>query len=249
MNAAIVIPVRLASTRLPGKPLAKLGDLPPVTWVVRQCNRSKLAQDVFVATDSEDIASALRTENCTVVSTSPTHQSGSDRVAEVAASLEHALVVNVQGDEPFVSPSDIDSVIETLIRDGHDIVTLRTLATTDEVNDPNAVKIAMGESQRALYFSRAPIPFRHPSLKEDKADYWRHIGLYGYRRAALLRWSELERDPLENHEGLEQLRALSNGMSIQAIPANSPSRGIDTPDDLEWARQRVEKLGAQAFPN
>ena len=249
MKIVSIIPARYDSLRFPGKLMQQLGDKTVILRTYQNVLATGLFEEVVVATDSDLIFKEISDNGGQVQMTRKDHQCGSDRIAEAASRMDADLVVNVQGDEPFVSPSDIDSVIETLIRDGHDIVTLRTLATTDEVNDPNAVKIAMGESQRALYFSRAPIPFRHPSLKEDKADYWRHIGLYGYRRAALLRWSELERDPLENHEGLEQLRALSNGMSIQAIPANSPSRGIDTPDDLEWARQRVEKLGAQAFPN
>ena len=113
----------------------------------------------------------------------------------------------------------------------------------------SAVKIALGAEDRALYFSRAPIPFQHPTEEHDHHMYWRHIGLYGYRRDALLAWARLPKDRLENYEGLEQLRALSHGMTIQAIPANCPSRGIDTPDDLAWARTRVDKLGTGAFPN
>lgn len=249
MSAAIVIPVRLASTRLPGKPLALLGGVPLVNWVVRQCRRSLSASDVLVATDSREIEEALKDEDCRVVQTNPEHQSGSDRVAEVAQSLNHDFIINVQGDEPFVSPRDIDAVIAALNAYGHDIVTLRTSADNAELANPNAVKIALGHQDRALYFSRAPIPFKHPSQTADATMYWRHIGLYGYRREALLRWAELPNDRLENYEGLEQLRALSHGMTIQAIPANNPSRGIDTPDDLQWARQRVDELGAQAFPN
>jgi 3-deoxy-D-manno-octulosonate cytidylyltransferase len=249
MSAAIVIPVRLASTRLPGKPLALLGELPLVNWVVRQCRRANSASDVFVATDSAEIEEALQAEDCRVIQTNPEHQSGSDRVAEVAMGLKHDFIINVQGDEPFVSPSDIDAVIAALNEFGHDVVTLRTQAEAHEIDNPNAVKIALGHEDRALYFSRAPIPCRHPSRSIDPTMYWRHIGLYGYRREALLKWAALPKDRLENYEGLEQLRALSHGMTIQAIPANSPSRGIDTPDDLQWARERVDKLGAQAFPN
>ena len=249
MSAAIVIPVRLASTRLPGKPLAPLGELPLVNWVVRQCRRAKCADDIFVATDSEEIEEALKNEDCRVVQTNPEHQSGSDRVAEVANGIDHDFIINVQGDEPFVSPRDIDAVIKALRDFGHDVVTLRTPAEDHELDNPNTVKIALGHQDRALYFSRAPIPFRHPSRPNDSTMYWRHIGLYGYRREALLSWAALPKDRLENYEGLEQLRALSHGMTIQAIPANTPSRGIDTPDDLQWARERVDKLGAQAFPN
>lgn len=249
MSAAIVIPVRLASTRLPGKPLALLGDLPLVNWVVRQCKRSEHASKVIVATDSIEIEAALEEEECTVVQTALSHSSGSDRVAEVAKSLTQEFIINVQGDEPFVSPGDIDSVIMSLRDHGSDIVTLRASAEQADLDNPNVVKIALGANDRALYFSRAAIPFRHPSKSPDPALYWRHIGLYGYRRDSLLRWALLPNDRLEDYEGLEQLRALSHGMTIQAILANYPSRGIDTPDDLRWARERVDKLGAQAFPN
>ena len=154
-----------------------------MNWVVRQCNRAKLATEVHVATDSEEVAEALSAETCCVHQTDPTHQSGSDRVAEVAEKLQHEFIINVQGDEPFVSPTDIDAVIGALGEFGHDIVTLRTSATDSDVQDPNAVKIALGEKDRALIFL-APIPFQHPATKHDPNIYWRHIGLYGYRRSA-----------------------------------------------------------------
>ena len=230
-QTAIVIPARYASTRFPGKPLAKLWGRPVLQHVYERAARATLSQRVIIATDDERIAVAARGFGAEVILTRADHASGTDRVAEVAAGLTQNLIVNVQGDEPLVEPSAIDAAIEPLVADPS--IHMGTLcAPVEEVEalaNPNVVKVVTSQQGFALYFSRLPIPFVRG---HGSAARYRHIGLYVYRREFLLRLSRLAPTPLEEAEKLEQLRAIEHGYRIRVVTVPAASPGIDTPEDL-----------------
>ena len=248
MRTVGIIPARLAAERLPRKPLVMLGDLPLVVRVLKQVERASKLDQVVVATDSQEILDSVQAHGGHAVMTSAAHPSGTDRVSEAAGLTQADLVVNIQGDEPFVDPKDIDRVVEALEQDPSSAVTLMTpIGDESELHDPNAVKVVTGDRGQALYFSRAPIPFDRRKTG-NLAQAHRHLGLYGYSKEILKRWTELPPHPLEQIEALEQLRALAAGINIRVLITQSCLRGIDTHDDLAWARERLEKLGEAAFP-
>ncbi len=239
----IVIPARYGSTRLPGKPLLPLLGHPMIEWVHRRAQRAG-AQRVLIATDDERIVAAARAFGATVQMTAATHPSGTDRIAEIARHERWDaadIVVNVQGDEPLLPPALIVQVVGVLARyPGADIATLATpLASMTELLDPNVVKVVTDAQQRALYFSRAPIPWsrdgapsREPSQMMTSAAR-RHRGLYAYRVASLLRMAALPPSVLEQLEQLEQLRALENGMDIRVADAQcAPGPDVNTTADI-----------------
>lgn len=249
MRTLIVIPARYAASRLPGKPLAVLGDLPVVVHVAKQASKCRLISDVVVATDDPRIFDAVLEHGYRAVMTSANHPSGTDRVAEVVRQLNADFVINCQGDEPFIDPRDLDNVAQALHQHTHaDMVTLRTpFALNEDFNNPNQVKVVCRDDGMALYFSRATIPFdRHNT--QNCAGTYRHIGVYGFRRAALERLCASSPHYLEKREGLEQLRALAMGMGILVLDALNVGRGIDTEEDLVWAQAHVKHLGEAAFP-
>lgn len=230
---AIVIPARYASTRLPGKPLLEVDNKPIIQWVYERAKSSRLAGKVIVATDDTRIIDAVNKFGGEVVMTSSEHQSGSDRIAEVIKKDENIeIVVNVQGDEPLITPESIDKAIEALINDENlEISTLiRELKNHEEVTNPNLVKVVFDNSNKALYFSRSPIPY--PRNNSD-VKYFGHIGLYAYRRKSILSMTSMPQSSLEITESLEQLRALQNGMKIGVIEVDYSPIGIDTPEDFE----------------
>jgi 3-deoxy-manno-octulosonate cytidylyltransferase (CMP-KDO synthetase) len=232
-KTAIIIPARYASTRLPGKPLIEVKGKPIIQWVYEQASKSKLAQDVIVATDDEKIFNAVKSFGGEVRMTSADHQSGSDRIAEIVRKdPDIAIAVNVQGDEPMLNPDSIDNAVKSLLEDEKaDISTLiRKIHDKEEVQNPNLVKAVIANDGKALYFSRSPIPYPR---KEEFAVYYGHVGLYAYRREALLRMTELPQTDLEQAECLEQLRALQNGFVIKTAEIDYTPTGIDTPEDLE----------------
>ena len=205
----------------------------------RSC-QSRYLSWVVVATDSPEIASVARGFGATAVMTRADHPSGTDRVAEAAASTDAQIIVNIQGDEPLIDPTAIDAAILALLDDpGCEIATLkkRILDPADLLN-PNVVKVVTAANGDALYFSRSPIPYD----RGGNAVAWKHIGLYVYRRALLLGYSRLPRGPLEEAEKLEQLRALENGIPIRVAETDSDTIGVDTPEDLE-AVERLISLG------
>jgi 3-deoxy-manno-octulosonate cytidylyltransferase (CMP-KDO synthetase) len=244
MPFKVVIPARYASARLPGKPLLEIAGRAMIEWVVASAAKSR-AEEVWVATDDARIAARVGEH---AVMTQATHQSGTDRIAEVAHLRgwdEQTIVVNVQGDEPLLPPELIDQVATLLEQDpAADIATLCTPITTlREHMDPNAVKVVMAKNGTALYFSRAPIPFDRDAAPQGVASQTsfagahRHLGLYAYRVGALKRLSVLPPSELERIEKLEQLRALQAGMRIVvAVAAAVPPAGVDTPEDLERVR-------------
>lgn len=247
MDFVVIIPARLASTRLPGKPLADIGGVPMVVRVAERAAASG-AQRVVVAADSEKIVTACRDHGIDVVLTSPTHATGTDRLAEAAAQLalpDNAIVVNVQGDEPLVPSGVIDRVAHCL--HAHDDCAMATaacpLTSVADFFDPNVVKVVTDRTGRALLFSRAPIPWARDAFARDRSELpadlraRRHVGIYAFRAGFLRAYPTLERDALEIAESLEQLRALAHGHRIavedfeKALPP-----GVDTPEDLQRVR-------------
>jgi 3-deoxy-manno-octulosonate cytidylyltransferase (CMP-KDO synthetase) len=239
-----VIPSRWASSRLPGKPLADIGGLTMVERVYRRAAAARGVSGVLVATDDDRIAGAVARFGGAVAMTRPDHASGTDRIAEVARGLSCDLVVNVQGDEPALDPAAIEAAVAPLASDPS--VRMGTLGTpldaaADLVN-PNAVKVLVDRQGFALYFSRAPVPYRRET-GEPLAAVLKHIGLYVYRRDFLLTLASLPRTPLERQESLEQLRALEHGYRIKVVETAYASVSVDTPEDLE----RVRRLAADGL--
>jgi 3-deoxy-manno-octulosonate cytidylyltransferase (CMP-KDO synthetase) len=245
-----IVPARLASTRLPHKPLADIGGLPMVVRVARRAAASG-AQRVVVAADSEEIAAACRAHDVEVVLTSPEHPTGTDRLAEAAGKLglaDDAIVVNVQGDEPLMPPATVAAVAQLLARDPEASIATAAhpLSNAAEFFSPHVVKVVTDREGRALLFSRAPIPWSRDAFAADRdaipADLpaWRHVGLYAYRVAFLRAYPQLARAPIESHESLEQLRALWHGHRIAVLPLEAPlPPGVDTPEDLEKVRKLI----------
>ncbi|WFM72655.1 3-deoxy-manno-octulosonate cytidylyltransferase [Halomonas sp. CKK8] len=248
-----VIPARFASSRLPGKPLAEIAGEPMVAHVWRQARQSAAAR-VVVATDDRRVVDALAPCGAEVLLTAADHPSGTDRLAEVAERLglaDDAVLVNVQGDEPLIPPLLIDQVAARLFDDPDaSIATLaEPISDVDTLFNPNAVKVVRALSGRALYFSRAPIPwdrdaFAHrPELLETDA-WLRHIGLYAYRAGFLAEYRDWAPSPLERLEQLEQLRALHHGHAIQVALARVPHpAGVDTEEDLARVRELMQQPG------
>ena len=238
-----VIPARFASRRFEGKPLALLGGKPLVQHVYERASECALFERVVVATDDSRIQTAVEGFGGRSVMTASNHLSGTDRVAEVAASDDSAIVVNVQGDEPFVNASVLAQVVRPLLAaDGPPMSTLcKRLQDPALLRDPNVVKVVVGRGGDALYFSRSPIPF--PGRGGQYAA-WEHIGIYAYRREFLLAFSRMEPTELEAIEGLEQLRALEHGHRIAVVPTEDHvGVSVDTPEDLEHARRVLRENG------
>lgn len=243
----VAIPARYASVRLPGKPLRLLGGVPLVVRVARRALLAGAVQ-VTVAVDDERVADALQGQDVDVCMTSPAHASGSDRLAECAAHYgwaEETIVVNLQGDEPFAPVSGIRAVAQALAEDGAPVATLAAVITeAGELFDPHAVKVVRGADGRALYFSRAPLPWARDAFATDRrvlpdgVPFLRHIGIYAYRAGFLARYAQLPRASLEQAESLEQLRLLEHGyaIAVRITPEPFPP-GIDTLDDLNRAEQ------------
>lgn len=242
MPALGVIPARYASTRFPGKPLALLGGDPMVVHVLHRALEARRLDRVVVATDDERIAEAVRTADGEVRLTDPALPSGSDRVAAVVSELEgegerYEVVVNIQGDEPFLPGAAIDRAVDTLTQDEHaHLATLAVRATTEEFRSSDVVKVAMSTDNRAVYFSRAGVP--HPQGQSHYKPL-KHVGLYVFRRDYLMRFVRLGVGALEQAEQLEQLRALEDGARIIVAVGEWPVLGVDTPQDLVRAEARL----------
>jgi 3-deoxy-manno-octulosonate cytidylyltransferase (CMP-KDO synthetase) len=233
VNAAIaIIPARFNSSRFPGKPVAEISGKTLIEHVYRRVEQASLVTRIMVATDDRRIAEAVQRFGGTAVMTRDDHPSGTDRLAEVAENLDsHALIVNVQGDEPMIEPSDIDRAITAARAGGAEIVTLMTKMDPATSGDPNRVKVVTDRDGIALYFSRSRIP--------SGGTCFLHLGLYVYRVDFLRKFAKLERTPLEIAERLEQLRALEHGYRIRVVEVEKESWGIDTPADLERFKEFV----------
>jgi len=234
-----VIPARWASTRFPGKPLANIAGKSMIQRVLEQVNQSKNVDRVVVATDDERIFEHVGHIGAEVMMTNPDHPSGTDRCAEVARHFPEAkIVLNVQGDEPFILPQQIDLLADTLLQNPNAaIATLaKKIDRADFLTNPNVVKVVFSKQIGAIYFSRHPIPFVRgvqPERWLEKQDFYKHIGLYGFRRDALMEIADLSPTPLEIAESLEQLRWLEHGFRIAVGVTEWETIGVDTPEDLK----------------
>ena len=242
-----VIPARWASTRFPGKPIADILGKPMVQWVSERAQKANLINEVVIATDDKRIYDAVLDFGGQAVMTSPNHQSGTDRVAEVVRNIECDIVVNVQGDEPLIPSENIDLVIKPLLDSGDLSASTLMIAihSWSEMLDPNICKVVVDNVGRALYFTRAPLPYNrdHGCVDKSKIDNqmganqmilgYKHIGVYAYRKSFLLKFSDMKASRLENTEKLEQLRILENRYSIKVVETDQNSTGVDQPNDLE----------------
>jgi 3-deoxy-manno-octulosonate cytidylyltransferase (CMP-KDO synthetase) len=237
LQIVAVIPARFASTRFPGKPLADIDGRPMIEHVYRRAAASRAVSRVIVATDDLRIATTVTGFGGHVRLTRPDQPTGTDRLAEVAAALDCDVVVNVQGDEPLLDPRAITEVVAPFADPSISMTTLyRRIDTPAELSDPNVVKVVVDRAGFALYFSRAPIPHQRDP-RGGWPPLYRHIGLYAYRRSALMVLASLEPTPLERAESLEQLRALEHGIRIKTVETAYDSIGVDTPQDLEQVRR------------
>ena len=240
-KAAGIIPARWRSKRFPGKPLHLIAGKPLLQRVWERCRHAKNLDALIIATDDMRIAEAAFDWGAEIALTSPRHQSGTDRVAEVVCNAKQfAFVINIQGDEPLIDPYLIDRLVEKLRSDRKiDVVTAaHPFENPAEASSPHQVKVVVDATGRALYFSRAAIPFpRNPS----KIRYLRHQGIYGFRRDALLQFVKWKRGPLERAESLEQLRALENGVNVHVLLTRHGTPGVDTPTDAEALERKLAR--------
>jgi 3-deoxy-manno-octulosonate cytidylyltransferase (CMP-KDO synthetase) len=254
-----IVPARLASTRLPGKALIDIAGKPMVCWVAERARLARNVDRVIVATDSQEIVDAVDSRGFEAVLTAKHHTSGTDRVAEVATQIPDAeIIVNVQGDEPLISPETIERAVDVMAteiskQDGAGIVTTwEPIDSLDDLLNPDLVKVVLNENDMAIYFSRSPVPYprdaskrhgspeaalmKHPDLFKL---FRKHTGLYVYRRDVLLEFTNWPPSCLEQIEALEQLRALEHGVKIKVVEACATSTGVDTVEDLEKVRELV----------
>ena len=230
MKAIAVIPARLASTRLPRKMLREIAGKPLIGVVYEAVRSSSLLADVLIATDSEEIMTLCRQNDWKAQMTSPMHRSGTERVHEVSCRESAEVYINVQGDEPLVRPEQIASLLQVMENPATQVGTLMTPAADVDIASPSAVKVVADLTGRALYFSRATIPFDRDGTRPR---YFKHLGLYAYRKAALDRFVTLPESSLEKSERLEQLRFLENGIPIHVGETPHDSIGVDTEEDLQ----------------
>ncbi|HJS58299.1 MAG TPA: 3-deoxy-manno-octulosonate cytidylyltransferase [Vicinamibacteria bacterium] len=249
MAIVAIIPARYGSTRLPGKPLSDIHGKPMIQHVHEAASRARRVERVLVATDDMRIVAAVRAFGGEAILTSTRHATGTDRLAEAAQKTDASIVVNVQGDEPMLDPTGIDAALGPMLDDASVAMSTLSLPLTDagEMLSPTVVKVVTDARGDALYFSRSPIPHLRLDPPQDDAARAaeairrglprKHIGLYVYRREALARFASLPRSPLEEAEGLEQLRALHHGIRIRVVPFQGrPGVAVDTPEDLERVR-------------
>lgn len=240
-QTAIIIPARYGSSRLEGKPLLKANDKPIIQWVWEKASKCPLVDRVIVATDDERIFNSCKNFGAEVEMTSTNHKSGSDRIAEVASRHpEIGYIINLQGDEPLIEQANIELVIKGVLEDEKaDISTLlREIKDEEEAQNPNLVKCVFDVNNYAMYFSRSKIPYERNS---GKSKIYGHLGIYGYKRKALFKMTQLPQTTYEMAESLEQLRALQNGMKIKVAIVNNIPVGIDTMEDFEKFKKMVEE--------
>ena len=245
MKVVGIIPARYASTRFPGKPLALIKGKPMIQRVYEQALKSKL-DVVVIATDDVRIADAVMDFGGQYVMTSPNHRSGTDRCCEALDLLKtkYDAVVNIQGDEPFIDPKQIDLLVDLIVRDDTSLASLaKRIDDADELFSPNAVKVVVNQEGNAMYFSRNPIPFMRNVDRNEwlaKGRFYKHIGIYAYKADVLHQVAHMEPSALEQAESLEQLRWLENGLAIRMALSDAENISIDTPDDLHRAEQYAQ---------
>jgi 3-deoxy-manno-octulosonate cytidylyltransferase (CMP-KDO synthetase) len=234
-----VIPARLASTRLPRKVLRPIAGKPMLAWVYEAAKACPQLHDVLVATDSDEVAALCERSGWPFQLTSPDLPSGTDRLHAVSQLIHADIYVNIQGDEPLLKPQHLTALLSPFSRPHVEVSTLKVLCTPENIANPNAVKVVTAADGRALYFSRATIPYDRDNTAPQ---YWKHIGLYAYRKAALERFPTLPASILEQTERLEQLRFLENGIALYVEPTDFDTIGVDTEDDLKRVEELLQKL-------
>ncbi len=263
-KAVAIIPARYDSVRLPGKALLEIAGKPMICWVVERALAARNVSRAIVATDDARITEAVKSAGYEAVMTGSHHKSGTDRIAEVAASLEDAdIIVNVQGDEPLISPVTIERAVDEIREKGKGegvkdqigvVTTWEPMESAADVLNPDVVKVVVDDRERAIYFSRLPVPYPRDAVRQHGSieaalleepglltNFRKHTGLYVYRRDLLLAFANWPQSQLEHLESLEQLRALEHGVQIKAIKASANSIGVDTIGDLERVRRLVEE--------
>lgn len=240
MKILCVIPARYASTRLPGKPLADIVGKPMIQHVYERSAQATIPQQVVVATDDEKVFQAVQQFGGKVVMTSSEHQTGTDRLAEVASKYaEVDVIINVQGDEPLIDPKVIDELAQEFLNDtALQMASVMSIMDTEDYQNPNAVKVVTDLNNNALYFSRSLLPYPRVA---GKANVYKHIGIYAYKKDFLLKFAKLEPTPLEQSESLEQLRALENGYKIKMIKTKSKFIGVDSIEDLQTVNELLNR--------
>jgi len=243
-KVVVVIPARYGSTRLPGKPLVSLAGQPMIQRVYERAKSAQRVDRVIVATDDDRIVKAVQAFGGEARMTRSDHRTGTERVAEVAAHETGDVFVNVQGDEPLLDPTTVDTAVQALLEDPQaSIATVATpTKTPGDIMDPNVCKVVLDFDENALYFSRAPVPWVRDTANKVQARHLKHLGLYVFRRDALLEYPTLPQGELERLEQLEQLRWLENGWKIRVAQVEHDAVSVDVPEDVA----RVEKLLAQA---
>jgi 3-deoxy-manno-octulosonate cytidylyltransferase (CMP-KDO synthetase) len=247
IKAIGVIPARYASTRFPAKVLAKIDGRPMIEWVWQRAKLSQQLDIVVIACDHQDVYKVAIDFGAKAVMTDPNHPSGSDRIAQVVKDLDVDIVVNIQGDEPFIDPLTIDR-LTSLLKDHHDCqmaTVIREIEDDQDFLNPNVVKCVIDINGDALYFSRSPIPYNRNQQKPAEYKAYKHLGLYAYRKSFLLQYQQWPKGMLESIEQLEQLRVLERGYKIKTTMTNYESIAVDTPDDLEKVNLWLDKLKSQ----
>ncbi len=237
-----IIPARLNSTRLPGKMLADICGKPLIFYTIQQAKKSKLLDDLVLATDSEEIKRAVKDTGIQVIMTSAKHKCGSDRVAEAAKKFKKfkpEIIINIQGDEPLLDPSVVDAVAKILLKNNGVKMASAAIPMKDKGASikPNFVKVILDKNNDAIYFSRHPIPFERNSY----SNYLKHVGIFGFKRDFLMKYVKMKQTPLEVAESLEQLRVLENGYKIKLAVGDFREVSVDTHEDLEVARAIIKK--------
>lgn len=243
MHIACIIPARYGSTRLPGKPLAMIGDKPMIQRVYEQVSKATEIEQVIVATDDQRVYDAVVAFGGQAMMTRPDHLTGTDRLAEVAAThTEIDVIINVQGDEPLIDANVIDALAREFKEDsGLQMGTVGCPLLEEEYNEPSAVKVIVNRLGNAMYFSRSLIPYPRNAFVQPPL---KHVGMYGYQRQFLLDYAKMEPTPAELTESLEQLRALENGYTIRVITTDQRFVGVDTPEDLDRVNEIFRTLDA-----
>jgi len=242
MKTVGVIPARMASTRFPCKVLAKIGGKPMIQWVWEKARGAKRLDEIMIACDHQDVLAAARSFGAIAVMTNPAHPSGTDRIAEAIGQHTCDIIINIQGDEPFIDVLTIDSLAHMMQQDSAVMMgtVVKAIISKEEFENPNVVKCVLDENGYALYFSRAPIPYQRDQSGSAGLRY-KHLGLYGYRKDFLMQYKNWPKSTLEGIEQLEQLRVLEKGYRIKTVVTEYESIAIDTPDDLRKAEAWLQK--------
>ena len=237
------IPARWGSTRFEGKVLADINGRPMIQHVWQRAKQSRLLEDVFIICDDERIFDAAQIFGARVVMSSPEHPSGTERIAHAMRHSAADIIVNIQGDEPLIQPQVIDALAQALVHDAAAVMAtvIKVIKHEDDVHNPNVVKVVIDQQQNALYFSRSPIPYNRDKKTFNNLTYYKHLGLYAYRRDFLCRFKDLPLSQLEQTEKLEQLRVLESGYKIKTILTDYETIGVDVPEDLNRVLELMNK--------